>query len=283
MLEQGLDYVVKLAKSKKQMIDTNPMQYFIRAALAGIYIGFVIVLCFKLGNFFHIADSPATYLAESMFFGIALVLIIYGGAELFTGNTMYFTVATLRKETTISDTLRNWVACYAGNLAGALFFALLFYATGIFGAIDHGHLMNTVVEGKMNTPTMQLFFKAILCNWLVCLACFLPSQVKGDTAKILMIMMLVFTFFLSGYEHSIANLSLFALSLVSPHPDTITFAGAIHNLIPVTIGNIIGGSVFVGMVYHYLTKKAPVAKQEETELVAAQTEEIIPLQAHMKH
>ncbi|MBJ8044673.1 transporter, partial [Bacillus cereus group sp. N17] len=74
-----------------------------------------------------------------------------------------------------------------------------------------------------------------------------------------------------------------ALSLVSPHPDTITFAGAIHNLIPVTIGNIIGGSVFVGMVYHYLTKKAPVAKQEETELVAAQTEEIIPLQAHMKH
>ena len=118
-----------------------------------------------------------------MFFGIALVLIIYGGAELFTGNTMYFTVATLRKETTLSDTLRNWFACYAGNLAGALFFALLFYATGIFEAIDHGHFMNKVVEGKMNTPTMQLFFKAILCNWLVCLACFLPSQVKGDTAK----------------------------------------------------------------------------------------------------
>jgi len=111
MLEQGLDYVVKLAKSKKQMLDTSPMQYFIRAALAGVYIGFIIVLCFKLGNFFHMADSPATYLAASMFFGIALVLIIYGGAELFTGNTMYFTVATLRKETTISDTLRNWVTC----------------------------------------------------------------------------------------------------------------------------------------------------------------------------
>ncbi|MFH3675560.1 formate/nitrite transporter family protein, partial [Acinetobacter baumannii] len=92
----------------------------------------------------------------------------------------------------------------------------------------------------------------MLCNWLVCLACFLPSQVKGDTAKIMIMMLLVFTFFLSGYEHSIANLSLFALSLVSPHPETISFAGAIHNLIPVTIGNIIGGSVFVGMVYHYL-------------------------------
>lgn len=102
------------------------MQYFIRAALAGIYIGFIIVLCFKLGNFFHIADSPATYLAASMFFGIALVLIIYGGAELFTGNTMYFTVATLRKETTISDTLRNWVACYAGNLAARYYLPYYF-------------------------------------------------------------------------------------------------------------------------------------------------------------
>lgn len=263
MLEQGLAYVVQLAQKKKQMLDANPMQYFIRAALAGIYIGFTIVLCFKLGNFFNVVNSPATYLASSMFFGIALILIIYGGAELFTGNTMYFTVATLRKETTIGDTLRNWIACYVGNLAGAVFFALLFYATGIFQSINHGHLMSTVVAVKMGTPTMQLFFKAILCNWLVCLACFLPSQVKGDTAKILIMMFLVFTFFLSGYEHSIANLSLFALSLVSPHPDTISFAGAIHNLIPVTIGNIIGGSVFVGMVYHYLTQKIQSLKRQK--------------------
>ncbi|WJE53932.1 formate/nitrite transporter family protein [Bacillus cereus] len=283
MLEQGLAYVVQLAQKKKQMLDANPMQYFIRAALAGIYIGFIIVLCFKLGNFFNVVNSPATYLASSMFFGIALILIIYGGAELFTGNTMYFTVATLRKETTIGDTLRNWVACYAGNLAGAVFFALLFYATGIFQSINHGHLMSTVVATKMGTPTMQLFFKAILCNWLVCLACFLPSQVKGDTAKILMMMFLVFTFFLSGYEHSIANLSLFAISLLSPHPDTISFAGAIHNLIPVTIGNIVGGSVFVGMVYHYLTKKNPEPKVAEDNLEAIQQEEIMPLQAHMKH
>lgn len=255
MLEQGLEYVVQLAKKKKEMLTTNPIQYFIRAALAGVYIGFVIVLCFKAGDLFHAIQSPVTYLVASIFFGIALVLITYGEAELFTGNTMYFTVATLRKETTALDTVRNWVACYSGNLVGAIFFALLFYATGIFGHINDGHFLNTVAETKMNTDTTQLFAKAILCNWLVCLACFLPSQVKGDTAKIAVIMMLVFTFFMSGYEHSIANLSLFAIALLSPHPDTITVAGAIHNLIPVTIGNIIGGSVFVGMVYHYLTAK----------------------------
>ncbi|MGF9965067.1 formate/nitrite transporter family protein [Bacillus rhizoplanae] len=282
MLEQGVDYVVQLAKKKKQMLDNNPMQYFLRATLAGIYIGFVIVLCFKLGNFFHDAHSPATYLASSMFFGIALILIIYGGAELFTGNTMYFTVSTLRKETTIGDTLRNWGACYVGNLVGAIFFAALFYATGIFETISHNHLLNEVVGAKMGASTMHLFFKAILCNWLVCLACFLPSQVKGDTAKMIMIMLVVFTFFLSGYEHSIANLSLFTIALVSPHPDTISVAGAIHNLIPVTIGNIIGGSVFVGMVYHYLTKTKSKPESTESGIISAQPEEIIPLQAHVK-
>lgn len=280
MLEQGLDYVVQLAKKKKEILDTNPIQYFIRAVLAGIYIGFVIVLCFKLGNFFHMAQSPATYLMPSLFFGIALVLIIYGGAELFTGNTMYFTIATARKETTVIDTLRNWIACYFGNFVGAVFFALLFYATGIFGHINDNHFLNVVTDAKMNTPTTELFFRAILCNWLVCLACFLPSQVKSDTAKITVMMFLVFTFFLSGYEHSIANLSLFTIALLSPHPDTITVAGAIHNLIPVTIGNIIGGSVFVGMVYHYLTAKSQTVIATKNRSQEKKMEDTIPLQTH---
>ncbi|ENQ3104869.1 nitrite transporter NirC [Bacillus sp. 491mf] len=278
MLEQGVDYLVQLAKKKKKMLDNNPMQYFLRAALAGVYMGFVIVLCSKLGNFFHDAHSPATYFAFSIFFGIALILIIFGGAELFTGNTMYFTVATLRKETTVIDTLRNWGACYIGNLVGAVFLALLFYATGIYETISHNHLLNVVATTKMGASTTHIFFKAILCNWLVCLACFLPSQVKGDTAKIIMIFLTVFTFFMSGYEHSIANLAIFSIALLVPHPDTVSFAGAIHNLIPATIGNIVGGSVFVGMVYHYLTK----TKSAKPEIDSEQTEEIIPLSAQVK-
>ncbi|HDX9493815.1 formate/nitrite transporter family protein [Bacillus thuringiensis] len=281
MLEQGIADAIKLAQKKKQILDINPIQYFVRALLAGIYIGFIIVLCFKLGDFFHVVNSPATYLSASLFFGIALILIIYGGAELFTGNTMYFTISTLRKKTTVLDTFRNWGACFLGNLVGAIFFALLFYGTGIFDQIEYEHLISNVVAVKMNTPTIQLFFKAILCNWLVCLACFLPSQVKGDTAKIIVMMLLVFTFFLSGYEHSIANLSLFAISLVSPHPNTISFSGAIYNLIPVTIGNIIGGSVFVGMVYHYITQNNPIA-EEKGDLVESQCEENIPLQTQIK-
>ncbi|MFX3623027.1 MAG: formate/nitrite transporter family protein [Ectobacillus sp.] len=273
-MEQGMEYLVQLALKKKKMLDSNPKQYMLRAALAGIYIGFIIVVSFKLGEFFRVANSPATFLVSALYFGTALVLIIYGGAELFTGNTMYFTVATMRKQTTIRDTLRNWVACYFGNMLGALFFAGLFYATGIFGHIGKDHLLNYVVEYKMNATITQLFFKGLLCNWLVCLACFLPTQVKGDGAKISVMILLVFAFFLSGYEHSIANLSLFSLALLSPHPDTITLTGALYNLIPVTIGNIVGGSVFVGMLYQYLSLSKPVAEENN----AAAHEEIINLQ-----
>lgn len=116
----------------------------------GIYIGFIIVLCFKLGNFFYIVDLLVIYLVVFMFFGIVFVFIIYGGVELFIGNIMYFIVVILRKEIMIFDILCNWVVCYVGNLVGVLFFVLLFYVIGIFEVIDYGYLMSKVVEGKMN-------------------------------------------------------------------------------------------------------------------------------------
>ncbi|WP_306470823.1 formate/nitrite transporter family protein [Ectobacillus ponti] len=269
-MEQDMQYVVQLALKKKQILDKAPLQYMIRAALAGLYIGFVIVVCFKAGEFFRAAHSPAAYVVAAALFGIALILIMYGDAELFTGNTMYFTVAMMRRAATPADTLRNWAACYGGNTIGALLFACLFYATGIFEHIGKDHLLNEVTAVKMNASTLHLFFKAVLCNWLVCLACFLPSRVKGDGAKITLMLLLVFVFFLSGYEHSIANLALFSIALLHPHPDTVSLAGALHNLVPVTLGNIAGGSLFVGMVYQYLS--LPLCKQtkEEKMLLAPQ-------------
>jgi nitrite transporter NirC len=90
-----------------------------------------------------------------------------------------------------------------------------------------------------------------------------------------MMMLIVFAFFISGYEHSIANLAIFSLSLIHTHPDTVTLAGALHNLVPVTLGNIVGGSVFVGMVYQYFnmskaTKEEQVKEIEEVELQTAE-------------
>ncbi|WP_335871648.1 formate/nitrite transporter family protein [Bacillus sp. 2205SS5-2] len=255
-MNDGIRQCTELALKKKRILEGSVVNYLVRAALAGVYIGFAIILCFKLGESFRLVDSPAIYLMTSIFFGIALLLIIYGDAELFTGNTMYFSISTLRKETSWRDLVSNWLACYCGNILGALFFTAIFIGTGLFSDISENHLLFYFAEKKMHGTTLELVFRSILCNWLVCLAIWIPMQLKGDGAKVMAMMLLVFTFFLSGYEHSIANFVLFSLALALPHPETITFAGMVHNILPVTIGNIIGGAVFMGALYTFLSSPA---------------------------
>ncbi|MET1030645.1 formate/nitrite transporter family protein [Domibacillus tundrae] len=260
MNKEAYEEINTWAVKKSAILKNNPMQYIVKAMLASFFIGFAIMLSFKLAEPFFDAGSPATALMLGAFFGIALVLIIYGSAELFTGNTMYFTMSTISGKTTWKDSLAVLAVCYTGNLLGAVFFALFIGAAGIYNDPTNSQYLMDVVSHKMHYPASELFFKAILCNWIVCLAVWIPMQMKGDMEKIVTMLLFVMTFVVAGFEHSIANMVLFSLALAVPHPEAISIASAIHNLIPVTIGNIIGGSVFVGMVYMYLAK--PAAKPE---------------------
>ncbi|KGP91067.1 transporter [Pontibacillus chungwhensis BH030062] len=256
MEEKTIHQVVQKALGKKEMVEENPSHYLIRAALAGVYIGFAVILSFKLAQPFYEQHASSTYFINALFFGIAFCLIIYGGSELFTSNTMYMTVSSLKKETTWFDTLKVWSYCYGGNVVGILFFTGMIYFTGLFQSIiPEESFLIAAAEKKMNVPTSQLFFRAILANWLVCLAVWIPMQVKEDVSKIILMLLIVFTFFLSGYEHSIANIALFSIALSSPHTALVTVEGFMHNVIPVTLGNIIGGGFFVGAVYVYLNQK----------------------------
>lgn len=269
---QPIDQAVELALKKKQILYDSIVRYLLRASLSGIFVGIGLIISFRLGEGFFDIQSPMSALMSSIFFGIALVLIIYGGGELFTGNTMYFTMSTIRGKTTVKDTLKNWLACYGGNLLGAVFFALIVMNSGLFSNPENSQLLMSTASHKMDVSTWQLIFRGILCNLVVCLAVWIPMHVKGDGAKIFVMMFLVFAFVAAGFEHSVANMVTFSLALSVPHPDTVTLMGAIHNLIPVTIGNIIGGAVFVGVVYTFLSssikKKQPqVVKAKEMEAV----------------
>ncbi|MGP7815853.1 formate/nitrite transporter family protein [Niallia sp. 01092] len=249
---QPVDKAVNYALKKKATIEDSFLRYFTKSILAGIYIGFAIMICYKLAQPFSAVHSPATYMMTSLFFGIALVLISYCGGELFTGNTMAFTMSTLKGATTWKDTLYNWVSTYFGNLVGALFFAVLIHYSGLFHLAEKSTWLMEVANIKMSATTTELFVKGILCNWLVCLAIWLPMNIKGDVGKILATILIVFGFMISGYEHSIANMSLFSIALIVPHPDTITISSALHNLIPVSLGNIVGGAFFVGALNIYI-------------------------------
>ncbi|WP_226659121.1 formate/nitrite transporter family protein [Pseudalkalibacillus hwajinpoensis] len=260
MEKETIEKICESAVSKRDLLSTSMPHYLLRAMLAGAYIGFALVLSFTVGQFFYEVHSPATYVMTALFFGIAFILIVYGGGELFTSNTMYLTISSMKKATSWKDTLLVWVTCYGGNFLGILLFTLLLYFSGVFQTIRADHLLLTVAEKKMTLPTSYLFFRAIFANWLVCLAVWLPLRVKGDTARMLIMMLLVFTFFTSGYEHSIANLAVFLISFTSPHSEVINLAGFFHNLIPVTLGNIVGGGFFVGVLFFFLNE--PIKRKE---------------------
>ncbi len=117
----------ELALKKRSILQKSLLQYMIRAALAGVYIGFALVLCVRVGQYFYETHSPATYLVSGIFFGIALVLIMYGGAELFTGNTMYFTVSTLQKKRRLETPFVTGSHVIAGICS--VLFSLLFNCT----------------------------------------------------------------------------------------------------------------------------------------------------------
>ncbi|MFD2670917.1 formate/nitrite transporter family protein [Marinicrinis sediminis] len=254
-LESALLQVEELALKKRKILNTSWPQFMLRAIIASMFIGMGVVVAFTTGDLFYQVHSPWAYPLAAFTFGGAIILIAYGGGDLFTGNTFYFTYAALRKRSSWIDAIKLWLFSYTGNLIGAFLFAFLILAAGLFAHADADSMLMVIVAKKMTAPTMELFFRGILCNWMVCLAFFIPMTQQGDGAKMFTMMLYVFGFFISGYEHSIANMASFAIALVSEHPDKISMAGFVHNIIPVTLGNLVGGGLFMGAVYAFINRK----------------------------
>ncbi|MNZ64669.1 Nitrite transporter NirC [compost metagenome] len=259
MLTQNVEAIVEAAVKKKEKMNESLPKYFVSAMLAGAYVGLGIILIFSIGAPLAAAKSPFQSMLMGMSFGLALTLVVFAGSELFTGNNMFFTVSTLARRTTVGDTLKNWTLVFLGNLAGAVVLALLVVGTGLFKTASPEHLVFAVSAKKMGAPFSELFFRGILCNWLVCLALWMANRTKEDIAKLVLIWWCLYAFIASGYEHSVANMTLLSLSVLLPnHPDTVTLAGWFNNMIPVTLGNIVGGVLFVGMAYWFIS---PVRKK----------------------
>jgi len=258
---EALEKVEKLALKKLMIFKDSKLRAISRSVLASMFIGFGVIVAFKTGSFFYMEHSPFTYPAAALTFGSAIILISYGGGDLFTGNTFYFSYTSLRKKMRWRDTYKLWITSYIGNIIGAMLFALLIWSTQLFADTAVNGFLLEVVDKKINTPIPQLFFRAILCNWLVCLAFFIPLSMKNDGAKMFAMMLFVFCFFISGYEHSVANMCTFAIALVLQDPGTITAGEILHNLIPVTLGNLIGGAGFMAWMYYYVNK--PFMKESE--------------------
>lgn len=132
MEKEPLSKIEALALKRLFIHRHSSIIYLLRAILASLFIGFGVIVAFKTGNFFYLEHSPFAYPVAAMTFGVAIIMIYYGGGDLFTGDTFYYTYAALRKQMAWKDVGKLWAYSYVGNFLGAILFALLIYATGLF-------------------------------------------------------------------------------------------------------------------------------------------------------
>lgn len=238
---------------------TTPVSTMIAlAVLAGAFI--------SLGALFYIVTMttgkngpPLPFgllrVAGGMTFSLGLVLVVVGGAELFTGNNliaMAWAVGCVQTR----QVIRNWVWVYLGNLLGAGGTAVLVLLAGVHmlgdGAV--GETMVQIARSKIALDPVSAFARGILCNVLVCLAVWLCMGARSVVDKILAIVFPITAFVACGFEHSVANMFFLPLGIVlaSGGPDPLSIVGAVNNLLLVTIGNIIGGTLLVALVYWFI-------------------------------
>jgi len=289
---------------------------FILGILAGAYIGFGANLATVVGNDLpkYLGNGFGQFLFGAVF-STGLMLVVIGGAELFTGNNMFLMIGALNGDCSWGDLLKNWVVVWIANFAGSLLLVYIvaggFYGIGPDGAASVGLFKGAVgaksiaiAKGKLELTWTAAFCRAILCNWLVCMAVWLALASKDVVGKVFGIFFPIMAFVASGFEHSVANMFFIPMGLVTANipaildvaaksvltpdqtallaaggtlpPDAVAAVAAfkasvakvftwktflVNNLVPVTLGNIVGGAVFVGSFYWYtyLKKDAPAA------------------------
>jgi formate/nitrite transporter len=234
------------------------LSQLILSLLGGAFIG--------MGALFYVLiHSDATLgfaarqVAAALSFCLGMLLVVVAGAELFTGNNL-IVMARVQGLIGPGTVARNWLIVFAGNLAGAVGLAVMVWLSGHpgmnGGAVGRDYLH--IAEAKADLPFMVAFWRGVLCNALVCLAIWMSYAGRTVIDKAVAIIFPISAFVAAGFEHCIANLYYFAMAmLLDPAASAAMLGGMLRNLAAVVLGNVIGGSVLVGLVYYliYIRKR----------------------------
>jgi len=231
---------------------------FVLSLLAGFYISFGAQLATVVTSdaAVHLGNGVSRFLGGSVF-SIGLMLVVVCGAELFTGNSLLAS-SVLDGEISFAKMLENWSVVIIGNLLGALFFAWMMAESRLWESGAVGEQALKIATVKCNLSFEVAFIRGVLCNWLVCLAVFMATAARDIPGKILACYVPIMTFVASGFEHSVANMYFIPSGLLIkdafPAADpSLSWANfLVANLIPVTLGNIVGGVLFVALAYWYV-------------------------------
>ena len=238
------------------------LQMFMLGLLAGVFVG--------LGAMFNVIVLSDTNLSFAvsrvlggLFFSMGLMMVLIAGAELFTGNNL-LAMAWADGKISIKQVLRNWIVVCFANLIGGISLAVLVYLSG-HTDMNHGAIATqylNIASAKCSIPFREAFFSGILCNVLVCLAVWMAQAGRSVMDKVVVIILPVAAFVAAGFEHCVANMYYIPMGLLLKdshadimNVDAITWLGFFNNLIPVILGNLVGGSVLVSLVYYLIYRK----------------------------
>lgn len=228
--------------------------YFIAAMLAGAFIGLADIFMFTAAGPLAEAGSPIAPFMQGAVFGIGLILVMFAGGELATSAMMILPIGMIRKRIGAGPALRAFVLMIVGNFVGAMVIAALVAGSGIMhSGKPAGDFLAHVATGKVTYPSSELFFRAVLCNILVCLAIWVTGRITSEGAKALVMAWCMAAFVTSGFEHVVANMTTLWLG-VFHHVPAVTAAGMGRNLGIVLLGNIVGGLVFVALPYLFAAR-----------------------------
>ncbi len=232
--------------------ETSVSNTLILSFLAGAYIALGGLLAVMIGGGAPgITDgNPGIQkLLMGAVFPLGLIVCSIAGADLFTGNTAYFVPPVLSGRLKVHQMLRNWSLVYAGNFVGALFVAyFMAYLTGLFESSPWNESSFAIADAKIGNPFYKTFLKGVGANWLVALAMWLSFASKDVVGKIVAIWFPVMAFVAMGFEHSVANMFFIPVAMFYGAPVSWS-EFFVSNLIPSTLGNIVGGGGMVGLLY----------------------------------
>ena len=232
----------------KDKINNTKLKTFILAIFAGIFISLAAILSVTVS--LSITNYSIAKILSALVFPIGLILVVLMKTELFTGNSLLI-IPLLNKDINFKQLLKNWLIVYLGNLFGSLLISLLIINTPLKEVISASFIK--IANTKISLSITSSIILGLLCNFLVCLAVFLASNAKTIGEKVIVIFLPIFTFVALSLEHSVANMSYLSLGYLLDNTISISKI-LLNNLLPVTLGNIIGGSI-LGIFIYYLKKE----------------------------
>ena len=258
MIDTAYTLLNSAAEKKIKLYKEEKGAYFVASVMAGIYVGLcMITILVMAGALDHFAGIK---ILQGVSFAAALSLVVFAGAELFTGNVFVMTAAVMQKSVKPLDAVKLCAYCYLGNLTGSVIIAALFLGTGYL----QGPVLEAAHEAmysKTDPFFSELFVRGILCNILVCAAVWCVYRMQSEGGKLVMIFWCIYIFVVNGFEHSIANMSLFAMEAMTG-VDSYTLGRILINLAATTAGNILGG-LALSLAYWSIAKNTTVSNQQK--------------------